>query len=412
MADTLPLRCNRVYPIYQDGGRATAVLTGCIVTGVLAVVALALPAHGPYALPASVQPAARLAAYIFLAAALVVGVLVFENRRRRERYAHVGICQDGLVVRDVLGRERFIHSDSIEDVQEREIEEWPGGFSHRLLGIVRVAGGAKREVLLAAAGEVTPQMRALESEVRRLADRAQSVPFQPVVLQPESPGISPAAGETSRQGHAAPPRTVSHPALPSVCNPIYAIYYNTGQEVPAAVCGAMAVLGSIAWVLRAGDHGRAAAELGLLWSVQAFVALAVVSITVVALLAGYVRYVGMRKRNAVVGFMNTGFVVQNWWGVQRFVRYEDIAYLDWYVPMDERRQILRVIERIGGWSEYHTVGFSREPAAVEMSAIRYEIVTRAGLVPVEVGRGLYDWPTENLDFAVKLSRWAPQRGAQ
>ena len=374
------------------------------------MVALALPAHGPYALPASAQPAARLAAYILLAAALVVGVLVLESQRRRERHAHVGICQDGLVVRDLSGRERFIHSDSIEGVEEREVQEWPGGLSHRLLGIVRVSGGGKREVLLAAAGEITAQMRALESDVRRLADRAQSVPFRPVVREPEPSDAT--AVDVPPQTHTAAPRTVSHPALPSVCNPIYAIYYNTGPEVPAAVCGAMVALGSIAWVLHAGDHGGGAAELGLLWSTPGLVALAVLATVFVALFALYVTYVRMRDRNAVVGFMNTGLVVQNWWGVQRFVRYEDIAYLDWYVPMDERRQILRVIERVGGWDEYHSVGFSREPAAVEMSAIRYEIVTRAGLVPVEVGRGLCDWPTENLDFAVKLSRWAPQRGAQ
>ena len=405
MADTLPLRCSRVYPIYQDGGRAPAVLGGCIVAGVLAAVVLGLPADGPYALPASAQPAARLAAYILLAAALVVGVLVLESRRRRERYAHVGICQDGLVVRDLSGRERFIHSDSIEGVEEREVQEWPGGLSHRLLGIVRVSGGGKREVLLAAAGEITAQMRALESDVRRLADRAQSVPFRPIVLEPEMPGATPA--DVPPQTHTASPRTVSHPALPSVCNPIYAIYYNTGPEVPAAVCGAMVALGSIAWVLHAGDHGGGAAELGLLWSVQAFVALAVLSITIVGLLAGYVRYVRMRGYNAVVGFMNTGLVVQNWLGAQNHVPYKTMAYLDRYMPHDEQRQVLKLVQRIGDWEEYYIVGVSRYPIAVEMAAIRDEIVRRAGLGPVDVTRPLGNAPAGH-DLAIKLNRWGRQ----
>lgn len=408
MADTLPLRCSRVYRVYQDGGRAPAVLGGCIVAGVLAAVVLGLPADGPYALPVWVQPAARLAAYILLAAALVVGVLVLESRRRRERYAHVGICQDGLVVRDLFGRERFIHSDSIESVEEREVQEWPGGLSHRLLGIVRVSGGGKREVLLAAAGEITAQMRALESEVLRLADRAQSVPFRPIVLEPETPGAPPA--DVPPQTHTVAPRTVSHSALPSVCNPIYAIYYNTGPEVPAAVCGAMVALGSIAWVLHAGDHGRGAAELGLLWSVQAFVALAVLSITIVGLLAGYVRYVRMRGYNAVVGFMNTGLVVQNWLGGQKYVPYETMAYLDWYMPHDEQRQVLKLVQRIGDWEEYYIVGVSRYPIAAEMAAIRDEIVRRAGLAPVDVTRPLGNAPAGH-DLAIKLNRWGRQGSA-
>lgn len=405
MADTLPLRCSRVYPVYQDGGRTPTVLGGCIVAGVLAAVVLVLPADGPYALPASVQPAARLAAYTLLAAALVVGVLVLDSRRRRGRHAHVGICQDGLVVRDLFGRERFIHSDSIESVEEREVQEWPGGFSHRLLGIVRVSGGGKREVLLAAAGEVTAQMRALASEVRRLADRAQSMPFQPVVSDPRPPDAT--AVDVPPQTHTAAPRTVSHSALPSVCNPIYAIYYNTGPEVPAAVCGAMVALGSIAWVLHAGDHGRGPAELGLLWSVQAFVALAVLSITIVGLLAGYVRYVRMRGYNAVVGFMKTGLVVQNWLGGQKYVPYETMAYLDWYMPHDEQRQVLKLVQRIGDWEEYYIVGVSRYPIAAEMAAIRDEIVRRAGLAPVDVTRPLGNAPAGH-DLAIKLNRWGRQ----
>ena len=376
--------------------------------GVLAAVVLGLPADGPYALPASAQPAARLAAYILLAAALVVGVLVLESQRRRERHAHVGICQDGLVVRDLSGRERFIHSDSIEGVEEREVQEWPGGLSHRLLGIVRVSGGGKREVLLAAAGEITAQMRALESDVRRLADRAQSVPFRPVVREPEPSDAT--AVDVPPQTHTAAPRTVSHPALPSVCNPIYAIYYNTGPEVPAAVCGAMVALGSIAWVLHAGDHGGGAAELGLLWSVQAFVALAVLSITIVGLLAGYVRYVRMRGYNAVVGFMNTGLVVQNWLGGQNHVPYETMAYLDWYMPHDEQRQVLKLVQRIGDWEEYYIVGVSRYPIAVEMAAIRDEIVRRAALGPVDVTRPLGNAPAGH-DLAIKLNRWGRQGSA-